>query len=178
MHMPSVNTQITHANGLWLFPCTIIPSAPASKTFAYSNEAAVQCCLFGFRDTLSVSVIASGAPHLDEAQHWQWSRARCYLPVLTSPGASSANWKDKWDAVTATPNTWRCKQSFKHGWNAACMGSTQEHIKCLSDSHCKAAPWQGPGAVTKSSLHIPTQPCPAAGRPFCSFQASLIQLFI
>lgn len=42
----------------------------------------------------------------------------------------------------------------------------------------KAAPWQGPGAVTKGSLHIPTQPCPAAGSPFCSFQASLIQLFI
>lgn len=34
MHMASLYIPITHANELWLFPCTIIPAAPASPAFA------------------------------------------------------------------------------------------------------------------------------------------------
>jgi len=37
MHMPLLYIQIIHANELWLFPHTIILSAPASMIFAYTN---------------------------------------------------------------------------------------------------------------------------------------------
>lgn len=131
------------------------------------------CCLFGFWDIVCVSAISSGSPTpwLTPALTGEQGRGLPACPHLLQRlrgRAAEETGRSSEMLRAATPNTWRCKQHFKHGWNGACVGNTQEHIRDLSDSHCQAAPWLEQWAQAHSTH--PLSPALLQGAPAAPFR--------
>lgn len=140
------------------------------------------CCLFGFWDIVCVSAISSGSPTpwLTPALTGEQGRGLPACPHLPQ--------RLRGRAAEETGRSSEMLSESSHTEHLEVQTTFQTRVKW---SMCRKHPgthqrslWLSlpgsslAGAVSTSTLHTPTQPCPAAGSPCSSFQASLMQLFI